>query len=76
MTVLNVVVADLLIGQGLVRLGELDVVVVERLDGLILGRIGLDLVGMELEGKALVVSLDVFLGGGLEEKFNQFLTGE
>lgn len=76
MTVLNVVVADLLIGQGLVRLGELDVVVVERLDGLILGRIGLDLVGMELEGKALVVSLDVFLGGGLEEKFNQFLMGE
>jgi hypothetical protein len=46
---LDVVVADVLVGESLVSLCELDVVVVERLCRLVFGRIGAGLVGMELD---------------------------
>jgi hypothetical protein len=55
MTELYVVVAYLLVGEGLVRLCELDIVVVERLDRLVLGGVGPDFVGVEFDGKPLVV---------------------
>lgn len=65
MAILNIVVADLLIGQGLVSLGELDVVVIERLDSLVLGSIRSDLVRVELDGQALVVGFYLLFCGGL-----------
>lgn len=59
MAILDVVVADLLVGQCLVGLCEFDIVVVEGFDGFVLGGIRADLVGMELDRKSLVVRLDL-----------------
>lgn len=66
MAVLDVVVAHILVRQSLVGLGEFDIVIVERLGSLVLGRVGADLVGMVLEGQSLVVRLDLLLVEGLE----------
>lgn len=63
--VLDVVVAHLLVREGLVGLGKFDIVIVERLGGLVLGRVGANLVGVVLEGQALVVRLDLLLVEGL-----------
>lgn len=65
MAVLNVIVTDLLIGQRLVSLGQLDESVVECLDGLVLGGVRSDLVGVIDERKALVVSRNRFFVGTL-----------
>lgn len=66
MTVLNVVVADLFVSEGLVGFGEFDVKVVERLYGFVLGGVRANLVGVELEGKSLVVRLDLLFVEGLQ----------
>jgi hypothetical protein len=63
--VLDVVVTHLLVREGLVGLGEFDIVIVERLGGLVLGRVGANLVGVVLEGQALVVRLDLLFVEGL-----------
>lgn len=65
MTVLDVVVTDLLIGQRFVSLGQLDESVVECLDGLVLGGVRADLVRVVDERKALVVSRNRFFVGAL-----------
>jgi hypothetical protein len=66
-TILDVVVAHLLVCEGLVGLGEFDVEVGKRFDSLVLGGVRSDLVGMVLEGKALVVRLNLLLIEGLGE---------
>ena len=65
MAVLNVVVADILVSEGLVSLGEFDVEIVEGFDGLVLGRVRSNLIGVELEGQSLVVRLDLLFTEGL-----------
>jgi len=64
-TVLNVVVADFLVSQGLISLGEFDVEIVEGFDSLVLGRVRSNLIGVELEGQSLVVRLDLLFTEGL-----------
>jgi hypothetical protein len=64
-TVLNVVVADLFVSEGLVGFGEFDVEVVEGFNSFVLGRVRSNFVGVELEGKSLVVRLDLLLIEGL-----------
>lgn len=63
--VLNVVVANLLVGKSLVGLCQFDVLVVEGFDGLVLGRVRPDLVGVELERELLVVGLDLLFRVGV-----------
>ena len=65
MAVLNVVVADVLVSEGLVSFGEFDVEIVEGFDSLVLGRVRSNLIGVELEGQSLVVRLDLLFAEGL-----------
>ncbi len=73
MAVLDVVLADVLVGEGVVGLCELDVVVVERLCRLILGRVGAGLVGVEFERESLVVGFDLLVRGGLRSSTSQHI---
>lgn len=63
MTVLDKVVSDFLIGEGLVCLCDLDKALVQILNGFVSN--GLDLVGMEHERDLLVVFLDCLFVGRL-----------
>jgi hypothetical protein len=60
-TILLVVVADLLVCECLVRFGDIDPVVVDRLDGDVLRRVFARFVGMQPDGQLLVVLLDRLL---------------
>ena len=66
MTVLDIVVADLLVSKCLVGLCQFDEALVQRLDRLVFGGIRLDLVGVVDKREALVMSGDCFLAGTLE----------
>lgn len=61
MTILLVVVTDFLVGQSLVRLGDIDPVVVDRLGSDVLRGIFARFVGMQPNGQLLVVLLDSLL---------------
>lgn len=65
MTVLNVVVANLLIGQRFIGLCDLDEALVKRLDSFILRGVGSNLVWVINKGEAFVVSRNGFLVGTL-----------
>lgn len=65
MTVLNVVAANLFIGQRFIGLGDLDEALVKGLYGLVFRGVGLDLVRVVNKREALVVSRDRFLIGTL-----------
>ena len=58
MPVLLVVVADFLVGKRLVRLGDIDPVVVDRLDRDVFRRVFARFVGVQSDGELLVVLLD------------------
>lgn len=62
---MDIVVADLLISESLVSLGQFDKAVVERVYCLILGGVGANLVWVVNQRKALIVSRNRFLVGTL-----------
>lgn len=65
MAVLDVVVADLLVGESLECLGDVDPVVVDGLEGDVLGRVLTGFVGVQCEREFSVVLLDGPLVGRL-----------
>lgn len=65
MTILDVVITDLLVRQGFIRLGDLDEALIQGLDGLVLRGIRFNLVGVIDKGETLVVSRNGSLVGTL-----------
>src|SRR3954462_7221021 len=59
---LNVVISDILICKGFVRLCELYEMIIQRFDCLVFGWVRSDLIGMELQRESLVVGFNFFLG--------------
>lgn len=62
---MQVVVADLLVGERLESLGDFDPVVIDRLDCKVPFGVGLYLVGVKSERELAVVGLDLLLVGRL-----------
>jgi hypothetical protein len=68
MAILNIIITDLFIGKSLISLRQLNEAFVEGLNGLVLGGVRLDLVGMVDERKSLIMSGDSFLIGALAKR--------
>jgi hypothetical protein len=68
MAILKVVVADFLVSEGLVSLGELNKALVQRFNGLILGGVRADFIGVVDQGETLIVAGNSFLVGALFQR--------
>ena len=72
-SILKVVVADFLISERLVSLGQFDEALVQHLNGFILGGVGADFVGVVDERKTFVVARDCsFIGTLYIDRFVRF----